>query len=126
MMVRMPLDLRDRIKAAADISGRSQNSEIVATLSDKYPAPRRDVKLVDLMEVAIKLFDKDIKRFEGNPNLQEAPQTMRHQMIGLLERYIQAETDRDISEITVAVSEILIEFATNAKRRLSGQSPDDQ
>lgn len=39
LVVRMPEDLRDRIKAAADASGRSQNSEIVATLEEKYPAP---------------------------------------------------------------------------------------
>ncbi|MDZ7907137.1 MAG: Arc family DNA-binding protein [Gemmobacter sp.] len=39
LMVRVPEDLRDRIKAAADTNGRSQNSEIVATLEEKYPAP---------------------------------------------------------------------------------------
>ncbi len=39
MMVRMPSSLRDRIKAAADESSRSQNSEIVATLEEKYPPP---------------------------------------------------------------------------------------
>tara|TARA_R110002073_G_scaffold13857_6_gene57805 strand:+ start:763 stop:1158 length:396 start_codon:yes stop_codon:yes gene_type:complete len=40
-MVRMPSDLRDRVKAAADESGRSMNSEIVATLEEAYPAPER-------------------------------------------------------------------------------------
>lgn len=39
LMVRVPEDLRDRIKAAADANGRSQNSEIVATLEERYPAP---------------------------------------------------------------------------------------
>lgn len=39
LMVRVPEDLRDRIKAAADANGRSQNSEIVRTLEEKYPAP---------------------------------------------------------------------------------------
>lgn len=39
MMVRMSEGLRDRIKAAAEANGRSQNSEIVATLEEKYPAP---------------------------------------------------------------------------------------
>lgn len=47
MMVRMSEGLRDRIKAAADASGRSQNSEIVATLEEKYPA-----KTVDLWVLA--------------------------------------------------------------------------
>lgn len=40
LVVRMPENLRDRIKAAADANGRSQNSEIVATLEEKYPAPK--------------------------------------------------------------------------------------
>lgn len=39
MMVRMSADLRDRIKAAAEINGRSQNSEIIATLEEAYPVP---------------------------------------------------------------------------------------
>lgn len=41
LMVRVPEELRDRIKAAAEANGRSQNSEIVATLEEKYPAPRQ-------------------------------------------------------------------------------------
>lgn len=35
---RMPVELRDRIKAAAEISNRSMNAEIVATLEKAYPA----------------------------------------------------------------------------------------
>jgi len=42
MMVRVPEDLRDRIKASADAFGRSQNSEIVATLLEHYPAPSEE------------------------------------------------------------------------------------
>ena len=37
-IVRLPDGLRDRIKAAADKNNRSMNSEIVATLEDKFPA----------------------------------------------------------------------------------------
>ncbi|WP_101341514.1 Arc family DNA-binding protein [Cereibacter azotoformans] len=36
---RMPEDLRDRIKQAAERNGRSMNAEIVASLEDAYPAP---------------------------------------------------------------------------------------
>lgn len=39
LVVRMPEDLRDRIKAAAEANGRSQNSEIVTTLEREYPPP---------------------------------------------------------------------------------------
>lgn len=41
MMVRMSEDLRDRIKAAAEANGRSQNSEIVAALEAQYPKPSK-------------------------------------------------------------------------------------
>ncbi|TBN52959.1 Arc family DNA-binding protein [Paracoccus sediminis] len=36
--IRMPDDLRDRIKAAADANNRSMNAEIVASLDEAYPA----------------------------------------------------------------------------------------
>jgi hypothetical protein len=37
--VRLPLGMRDRIKAAAEANNRSMNAEIVATLEEKYPEP---------------------------------------------------------------------------------------
>jgi len=39
-VVRFPDGLRDRIKHAAEANNRSMNAEIVATLEEKYPAPR--------------------------------------------------------------------------------------
>lgn len=44
--VRMPPGLRERIKQAAERNNRSMNSEIVATLEEKYPPPSIDLKLV--------------------------------------------------------------------------------
>lgn len=38
--LRMPPDLKDRVQAAAVANNRSMNAEIVATLEEKYPAPR--------------------------------------------------------------------------------------
>lgn len=55
MMVRMPEGLRDRIKAAADANGRSQNSEIVATLEEKYPAPHEGYR--QLLSDVLRLFE---------------------------------------------------------------------
>ncbi len=49
LMVRVPEDLRERIKAAAEANGRSQNSEIVATLEEKYPEPPLDDWLLAAM-----------------------------------------------------------------------------
>jgi plasmid stability protein len=37
-VVRLPDGLRDRIKAAAEASGRSMNAEIVKALEDAFPA----------------------------------------------------------------------------------------
>lgn len=42
-MLRFPDGLRDRVKAAAAENNRSMNSEIIATLEDKYPAPKPDL-----------------------------------------------------------------------------------
>lgn len=39
-MLRLPDGMRERIKSAAENNGRSMNSEIVATLYEKYPAPK--------------------------------------------------------------------------------------
>lgn len=39
VMVRLPPGMRNRIKAAADVNGRSMNAEIVATLEEAYPQP---------------------------------------------------------------------------------------
>ena len=37
--LRMPPDLKARVKAAAEANNRSMNAEIVATLEEKHPAP---------------------------------------------------------------------------------------
>ncbi|MGR3823858.1 MAG: Arc family DNA-binding protein [Salipiger marinus] len=38
-VVRLPDGMRDRIKAAAEANNRSMNSEVVAALEEKFPAP---------------------------------------------------------------------------------------
>lgn len=43
---RMPADLRDRIKVAAQANNRSMNAEIVATLEREYP-PERFKEIVE-------------------------------------------------------------------------------
>lgn len=45
--VRFPPGMRDRIKVAADLNGRSMNAEIVAVLEEHYPAVTVDVRAVD-------------------------------------------------------------------------------
>lgn len=66
MMVRMPEALRDRIKAAADANGRSQNSEIVAALEEKYPAPQVDY--AEILEGVMMFIKNDLlknRRIKG-------------------------------------------------------------
>lgn len=43
-MLRLPDGMRERIKLAADESGRSMNAEIVETLREKYPEPLPDIE----------------------------------------------------------------------------------
>lgn len=45
--LRLPDGMRDRIRTAADLNGRSMNAEIVATLEEKYPTTPIEVKAVD-------------------------------------------------------------------------------
>lgn len=58
MMVRMSEGLRDRIKAAAEKNGKSQNSEIVATLEEKYPEPFYSEDLLSLFDHMVDLASK--------------------------------------------------------------------
>jgi len=46
--LRMPDDLKGRVQTAADANNRSMNAEIVATLEEKYPAPKQDLSLSEL------------------------------------------------------------------------------
>lgn len=41
-MLRLPDGMRGRIKAAADMNGRSMNAEIVNLLEQEFPAPKED------------------------------------------------------------------------------------
>ncbi|HKL70858.1 Arc family DNA-binding protein [Salibaculum sp.] len=49
-MLRMPDGMRDRIKRAAEASGRSMNSEILAVLHEKYPEPLPGTDLEDRLK----------------------------------------------------------------------------
>ncbi len=63
--LRMPPDLKARVKAAAEANNRSMNAEIVATLEKEYPEPEltdeqqrlmRGEELLKLASEAIDLF----------------------------------------------------------------------
>lgn len=52
---RMPADLRDRIKMAADRDGVSMNHVIITTLEEKYPAPHEGYR--QLLSDVLRLFE---------------------------------------------------------------------
>jgi hypothetical protein len=59
LALRLPEDLRDRIKQAADEAGQSMNSAIVASLEGAYPPPRPDIDRDTLEKWA-----REIRRIE--------------------------------------------------------------
>lgn len=50
-VVRFPDGLRERVKQAADLSGRSMNAEIIAVLEEKFPAPVDDLRALSIHEL---------------------------------------------------------------------------
>lgn len=64
--VRMTSGLRDRIREAAEANNRSMNSEIVATLEEKYPAP--EPATIEELEAAIRTVEELLER--GGPEGQ--------------------------------------------------------
>ncbi|WP_162239448.1 Arc family DNA-binding protein [Aureimonas sp. Leaf324] len=65
--VRMTSGLRDRIRQAAEANNRSMNSEIVATLEEKYPAP--EPATIEELEAAIRGITELLDR--AGPNGQD-------------------------------------------------------
>lgn len=107
MMVRLTEELRDRIKAAADENKRSQNSEIIATLNEKYPAPkfpvilnedfRRSLEHVSdsfdhILDIAKKIESEDSKKMRDA--LQQELLSSIEQQSELMKRAIETSNSR--------------------------------
>lgn len=73
--------MRDRIKATADANKRSMNAEIVATLEEKYPAPkdrlppdmRRVMEFLVLVEMAKNSAERKIYLRNVNGAMSKEP-----------------------------------------------------
>lgn len=74
-MLRLSDGMRDRIKAAADANNRSMNSEILATLEEKYPPEVPDVSFATL--------EKWFRYIEQAPTRDEAVERYNHIKHGL-------------------------------------------
>lgn len=62
--LRLPDGMRDRIKNAAELAGRSMNAEIVAALEERYPPIPIDVRSVDGVIAYIAVAQSDAARAE--------------------------------------------------------------
>lgn len=79
-MLRLPDGMRDRIKAAAEISGRSMNAEIVETLELRFPDPGSFEDLArELYDLATSMLleDDPAKRQKLADRHQEVLENMR-------------------------------------------------
>lgn len=74
--LRMPPDLKARVKLAAEANNRSMNAEIVATLEAAYPAP----SLRDFQAMVSKLVS-DFEAMPDGPEKSEAWVNLRAFMI---------------------------------------------
>ena len=92
--VRFPDGLRDRIKAAAEANNRSMNAEIVATLEEKYPAPKRPSELLWRLVEEIRAYEK-----EHDTSFRDAigPELADHLSDEL--RKVMAEAEAKIAEL---------------------------
>ena len=57
VIVRLPDGMRDRIKAAATVGGRSMNAEIVRVLEQAFPEPEAISLTEDIRQVELALVD---------------------------------------------------------------------
>ena len=84
-MLRLPDGMRERIKAVAEANNRSMNSEIVATLEEKYPAPRGQT----LSEVWKRL--EAMREAAGDdPEKLKAAQVFENRVANILKEAIEA------------------------------------
>ncbi|RWR08514.1 Arc family DNA-binding protein [Paenirhodobacter populi] len=62
---RMPVDLRDRIKAASEAEGVSMNHLIITALEEKYPPPLISSQISRLIKHQGELFDRIMAEPDG-------------------------------------------------------------
>lgn len=79
-MLRLPDGMRDRIKKAAQRTGRSMNAEIVAALEEHFPEPT-------IMDLFYRYSDwaELIERLPSGPEKQEAIEEWERQTASLIQ-----------------------------------------
>lgn len=97
-VLRLPDGMRDRIKAAAEASNRSMNAEIIATLEEKYPAPKEG-QMREFILALLSALGKDPNNAESKRLLEEAQVKMR----GMTDKYTLRVTVDETGRTQIAV-----------------------
>ncbi|WP_417626382.1 Arc family DNA-binding protein [Pararhodobacter aggregans] len=101
MMVRMPEKLRNRIKAAADANGRSQNSEIVEALSEKYPENDAILRLKMHLEALTAAVAQSPIDYEMTPEIAAAVRRIREDIRRLTSEIIEAQAAQTLAKMNL-------------------------
>jgi hypothetical protein len=109
-MLRLPLGMRDKVKAAAAKNNRSMNAEIVALLQEKYPV----YDATSLVGVVRKLFpmssEKRADMFQKFDTLGSSMDKAKHDhMVGAMKAAL-ANLDNMNSENALEIDDILIQY----------------
>ncbi|WP_187969219.1 Arc family DNA-binding protein [Aquibium microcysteis] len=123
--VRMPPGLRDRIKAAADANSRSMNTEIVATLDEKYPATielDQDEFAERWLFPIIQTPDEDVERRAALIAKANAAAAEIHPNLGVWERFVRNRIElifgiRDPSLVSPEVRNMIQRVIMSPKAR---------
>lgn len=94
--IRLPDELREKVKAKAKANGRSVNSEIVQmledALSDRAKGQNREIEIVS------EAYEEHIKSLEKIINVQSLSMDLAKEQIALLKQHIKATTGFDVQK----------------------------
>lgn len=98
-MLRMPDGMRDRIKTAAENNNRSMNAEIVATLEEKYPAPKPESYRLARLQAIIDLFDDFVTKDMSLEARRNELTTLKDMLLIVIGKMTPEEIERAQAEI---------------------------
>lgn len=90
--LRMPPDLKARVKAAADANNRSMNAEIVATLEKAYPVP---------MMTSSQLLKALTESIPSSPPKSPAEKAHLDEFLGMLQRMVDDDPNYPLVPLPV-------------------------
>lgn len=135
----MPPDLKARVKAAAEANNRSMNAEIVATLEEKYPAPKRapgtdEERLLFIRDMIEEIDDDDSKTPAERRAHLSALCALLHEVSNkldpevvdrVLDGWIQPKEFGDDKFVTQALYSLAIRMDEMEARESAAHSDDD-